>query len=448
MFALCFWVWLLASLKSRTRLYKIHILLHFTKTYFQLLFSTQHCIQSMHWCYLLPLSPSIRSFVPNCCYKNGFHSKKFGKFICCSEKGPFSVAEWILTWRFRTVSNSFRFSSNNVTTSSWAFLKYDFNKSLSCRALLLQSNIIYIIHIFDRFCFLHSYSNANCDTHVFTSLVCSIEFNCRFNVSLSSFNCCMINCSEISSRSRSRLIFSMANGCSVFAWPSTLPPPVATVGWISKMPISLRVTCILPICKLIGTLPGDVILIGGRSSINVIFKFSNRISIGNGLDMSSSSAKSLKPVTVLIDSAKDKSLQCTSSLWLNQLKWHTERKPQIKTNAKMVERVASQRLEPYLNTSFLSLMAKSLVMTGTMSSSSKRNRMLGGASWLNCATFHARQRAPNFVCNVFETIRRKSKKNRAKIEMPSRMGGFGHLRCSQRQFSQLDLLVTCKLHYK
>lgn len=66
-------------------------------------------------------------------------------------------------------------------------------------------------------------------------------------------------------------------------------------------------------------LPGDVILTGGRSSINVIFKLSKRISIGNGFEMISSSDKSLNPITVLIDNASDNSAHRTSNLWLNQL---------------------------------------------------------------------------------------------------------------------------------
>lgn len=70
-------------------------------------------------------------------------------------------------------------------------------------------------------------------------------------------------------------------------------------------------------------LPGDVILTGGRSSINVIFKLSKRISIGNGFEMISSSDKSLNPITVLIDNASDKSAHRTSNLWLNQLQRKT-----------------------------------------------------------------------------------------------------------------------------
>lgn len=182
---------------------------------------------------------------------------------------------------------------------------------------------------------------------------------CRRSSSLSILSCCMTNWIDRTSRSRSFFCHTLSPPFAAFS--------VCPIGWMTKTPDTSRTTFIRPISAFMGWGPGEVMFTGGRSSIMFIFMFSRSIVIGIGGVMSSSSAKSPRPMTVDI---------CTEG------------------SLKSVTLTFKFRWKKFA-TSFLSTMV--VKSSGKLSSSSNLIAIHGVASALYGATFHARHLAPNFV---------------------------------------------------
>lgn len=118
---------------------------------------------------------------------------------------------------------------------------------------------------------------------------------CHLSCSLSSFNCCMTSCSVSTSRSRdatpSQLVwrpplndadcpFRLVAHVSLLS-SSSAESGSALSGCRTTTPVASRLTHIRPMCRSIGTLPGEVTFTGGRSSTKCSRTFCSVICVGD-----------------------------------------------------------------------------------------------------------------------------------------------------------------------
>lgn len=235
-----------------------------------------------------------------------------------------------LTWFFNCFisSSNFFFSSRSRDTSSWADAKQDLNTLVSSSAFLS-----------DRF----------------SSETLSKAVRRLLNSSLSEVSC--------------RLSFDVP--CS---WSDAIEDVddiwFGLFGKMLKTPSSERIMYIWVMFKSMGIGPGEVILTGGRSSFRCNWTLSKDICIGTGIGMISSSAKSAKPVTVLIDKSRYRSATL----------------------------IVSRSLNSFFNLS-LSLRSNCIsdLELGNVRVWSSRNFTLGDVVWSEGLSVHARARELNLL---------------------------------------------------